>query len=95
MVIDEPQSAFYSGGLAAAPVFSVIARQALLNYDVAPGAVGWTQPANGTNLRARPAEAAPIPDPFIVMALAPGCVADRAMPVEPLLGMASRPLIEP
>ncbi len=80
VVIDEPQSAFYSGGLAAAPVFSVIARQALLNYDVAPGAVGWTQPANGTNLRARPAEAAPLPDPFIVMALSATTTAARPAP---------------
>ena len=78
VVIDEPRSGVYTGGLAAAPVFSVIARQALLRYDIAPSAPGWTQPSNGTNLRARAAEAAPLPDP--VMVLAPPSTAAPAVP---------------
>lgn len=68
VAIDEPQGGNYSGGLAAAPVFSTIARQALLSYDIPPDAEGWAQPADGTNLRARAAEAPPEPEPTVPMA---------------------------
>jgi cell division protein FtsI (penicillin-binding protein 3) len=69
VTVDEPKTGAITGGTAAAPVFSVIARQALLSYDVPPDAPGWTQPADGTNLRARPAEApaAALPDPAVRM----------------------------
>ncbi|MCB1940414.1 MAG: hypothetical protein KDE64_14590, partial [Rhodocyclaceae bacterium] len=50
VAIDEPQGGNYSGGLAAAPVFAAVARQALLSYDIPPDAEGWAQPADGTNL---------------------------------------------
>ncbi|MEZ5263333.1 MAG: penicillin-binding protein 2 [Acidimicrobiales bacterium] len=68
VAIDEPQGGNYSGGLAAAPVFAAVARQALLSYDIPPDAEGWAQPADGTNLRARPAEAPPEPEPSVPMA---------------------------
>jgi cell division protein FtsI (penicillin-binding protein 3) len=71
VTIDEPRTGAITGGAAAAPVFSVIARQALLSYDVPPDAPGWAQPADGTNLRARPAEAPALPDPVVRMTLTP------------------------
>ncbi|MFN0025626.1 MAG: penicillin-binding transpeptidase domain-containing protein [Acidimicrobiales bacterium] len=66
VVLDEPQSAIYTGGAAAAPVFSAIAQQALLSKDIAPEAPGWVQRADGANLRARPARAA-TPPPVVVL----------------------------
>ncbi len=67
-VIDEPKGSNYSGGLAAAPVFSAIARQTMLSFDIPPDAEGWTQPADGSNLRAHAAQKPPEPDPAVIMA---------------------------
>ncbi len=71
VVLDEPQSAIYTGGAAAAPVFAAIAQQALLSQDIAPEAPGWTQRADGSNLRARPASPAPPPPVVVVRTPAP------------------------
>lgn len=71
VVLDEPRSAAYTGGAAAAPVFAAIAQQALRSKDIAPEAPGWTQRADGANLRARPAQAARPPLPVVVRTVTP------------------------
>ena len=86
VVIDEPRSGNYTGGGAAAPVFATIAGQALLSYDVPPDAPGWTQPADGTNLRARAAQPPPAPVVTAPGAASParaGTAPVSAVPVSP------------
>jgi cell division protein FtsI (penicillin-binding protein 3) len=59
VVVDEPKGGYYSGGLAAAPVFASVAKQALVSLDVAPSAPDASQSPTGVNLRARVSEPAP------------------------------------
>ncbi len=86
VVIDEPRSGNYTGGGAAAPVFATIAGQALLSYDVPPDAPGWTQPADGTNLRARAAQPPPAP-----VVTAPGAASPARAGTAPVSAVSVSP----
>jgi cell division protein FtsI (penicillin-binding protein 3) len=59
VVVDEPQGGRYSGGLAAAPVFASVAKQALVSLDVAPSAPDAARSPTGVNLRAKVSEPPP------------------------------------
>lgn len=82
VVIDEPAGAEYAGGLAAAPVFARIAKQALIKLDVAPRSDGTDRSPTAVGVRAKasvapPTTAATVP-PLVA---APAPTSGNAAPV--------------